>query len=116
MRVPSWLSEGEWAEPGMVPGPCTHSQLCLRPATDGLHHATQEHGNSANLRPVTRVHRHRQRAVTGRQEVGTAAQKEITTGGRLHKPAGSDVQRAGAQGKDPRRGDCCDGVWSIQIK
>lgn len=85
-RVPSWLSEGEWAEPGMVPGPSAHSQLCPRPAIGSLHHATQEHGTH----PVTRAHRHRQGKVTGRQEVGTETQKGIMTGGRLHELAGSE--------------------------
>lgn len=82
-RVPSWLSEGEWAEPGTVPGPSAHSQLCPRPAIGSLRHATQEHGT----RPVTRAHRHRQGKVTGRQEVGTETQKGIMTGG------GGELQR-----------------------
>lgn len=76
-RVPSWLSEGEWAEPGTVPGPSAHSQLCPHPPIGSLRHATQEHGT----RPVTRAHRHRQGKVTGRQEVGTETQKGIMTGG-----------------------------------
>lgn len=104
-RVPSWLSEGEWAEPGTVPGPSAHSQLCPHPPISSLRHATQEHGT----RPITRAHRHRQGKVTGRQEVGTETQKGIMTGGGYTSWL---AQRAAAKDKeDGRRRNCCAGVW-----
>ena len=106
VRVPSWLSEGKWAEPGTVPGPSAHSQLCPYPATDSLHHATQEPGSPPKPSPVTRAHGHKQGEVTGRQEVRTDKQKANT----------SDVQRAGAEDKrDDRRRNCCGDVQRNRV-
>lgn len=45
-RAPSWLREGEWAEPGVVPGTGTHSHFCPTPPPAAL---TMPHKNTRLL-------------------------------------------------------------------